>query len=79
MTEYLASFHTHFAAMCTARALERAGVPARLAPVPRQISASCGTCVRYCAETPCCDRMAKDTDCVYRCTPDGFERIQQFD
>lgn len=56
MKEYIATFYTHLAAMRTQRALAREGVPARLAPVPRYLSASCGTCVIYSAEDAylCC-------------------------
>jgi hypothetical protein len=50
MTEYIATFHTHLSAMRTQRALAEAGVGARLAPVPRCLSASCGTCVAYSAK-----------------------------
>ena len=79
MNEYLAIFYTHFAAICTARSLEQSGVSARLLPVPRQVSASCGTCVRYAAGDPCMERMAKDTECVYRVTDGGYEVIRKFD
>ncbi len=51
MNRYIATFHTHLSAMRTQRALVSAGIPALLAPVPRYLSASCGTCVRYEAET----------------------------
>lgn len=50
MTEYIATFHTHLSAMRTQRALTGEGVAARLSPVPRYLSASCGTCVIYRAE-----------------------------
>ena len=79
MKEYLATFHTHFAAMCTARALENAGVNARLAPVPRAVSASCGTCVLYTAQDPCLSLMARDTEGVYLSTAHGFTPIRQFE
>ena len=44
---YVATFHTHLAALRTFRALEALGVEARMAPVPRRLSSSCGTCVRF--------------------------------
>ena len=40
MNEYIATFHTHLSAMRTQRALTGQGVSARLAPVPRYLSAS---------------------------------------
>ncbi len=66
MTEYLATFHTHLAALRSHRALTEAGLEARMAPVPRRISSSCGTCVYYRAENPCENLLDADTEAVYR-------------
>ena len=65
MTAYIATFHTHLSALLTCRALTAAGVAAQMMPVPRRLSAACGTCVRFelafAAET-----MAdEDLDAVY--------------
>ena len=74
MTEYIATFHTHLSAMRTQRALTREGIAARLSPVPRYLSASCGTCVIYRAEEAhlCC--MDADVERVVAKTGerDGF-------
>ncbi len=64
MTEYIATFHTHLSAMRTQRALANLGVDARLAPVPRYLSASCGTCVRYTADQPRLEQMDADVERV---------------
>ena len=64
MNEYIATFHTHLSAMRTQRALAASGFAARLAPVPRYLSASCGTCVYYCAEEPHLDCMDQDVERV---------------
>ena len=46
--EQLATFHTHFGALRMKRKLDALGdVSAILMPVPRKLSASCGTCVRF--------------------------------
>ena len=50
MTEFVATFHTHLAALRTHRAMTADGISARMAPVPRKISSSCGTCVRFEAD-----------------------------
>lgn len=71
MTDYVAAFHTHFAALKTLHALTDAGVLARLAPVPRKLSASCGTAVLYAAESPRLDLMDADTELVARVTGGG--------
>lgn len=64
MTEYIATFHTHLSAMRTQRALSGLGIKARLAPVPRFLSASCGTCVFYSAEEPHLAQMDRDVERV---------------
>lgn len=64
MLEYIATFHTHLSAMRTQRALIQAGAKARLAPVPRYLSASCGTCVFYTAEMPYLEQMDQDVERV---------------
>lgn len=63
---YLAMFHTHMSALRTKEKLAGAGVQARLAPVPRKLSASCGTCVLYMAEEPYLQYMDGDVESVYR-------------
>ncbi len=75
MNAYVATFHTHLSAMRTYRALSAAGVNAQLAPVPRSLSASCGTCVRYRAEDfleACLDR---DFEKVVELKPDGAYQL----
>ena len=65
MKEYIATFHTHLAALMTCRALTARGVKAQMMPVPRKLSSSCGTCVRYLAEDPNLDAMDEDVEAVY--------------
>ena len=52
MSRYIATFHTHLSALLTCQRLTAAGVRARMMPVPRKLSASCGTCVDYEASGP---------------------------
>ena len=47
MNTYIATFFSHFGAMMYFKALKEQGITARLMPVPRKVSSSCGTCVRY--------------------------------
>ena len=65
MSRYIATFHTHLSALLTCQRLTAAGVRARMMPVPRKLSASCGTCVRYQAETAILDAMDPDVENVY--------------
>lgn len=65
MREYIATFHTHLSALMTSRALMALGVRAQMMPVPRKLSSSCGTCVRYFSEDPNLDAMDVDVEGVY--------------
>lgn len=42
----IATFYSHFGAIHFRKLCEKAGIPARMMPVPRMLSSSCGTCVR---------------------------------
>ena len=42
----IATFFSHFGAMRCKKACDKTGIPARMMPVPRMLSSSCGTCVR---------------------------------
>ncbi|MEA4965971.1 MAG: DUF3343 domain-containing protein [Oscillospiraceae bacterium] len=44
---YIATFYSHFGAIRFKKLCEANQMPARLMPVPRSLSSSCGTCVRY--------------------------------
>ena len=65
MREYVATFHTHVAALMTSRSLTALGIRAQMLPVPRKLSSSCGTCVRYTAEDPNLNAMDEDVEGVY--------------
>lgn len=65
MKEYIATFHTHLAALMTSRSLTALGIRAQMMPVPRKLSSSCGTCVRYHAGDPQLAAMDEDVEAVY--------------
>jgi len=65
MREYIATFHTHLAALMTSRSLTALGVKAPMKAVPRKLSSSCGTCVRYLAEEAHLSSMDEDVEAVY--------------
>ena len=62
---HIATFHTHYGALCFQRRLAGLGERAVLAPVPRKLSVSCGTCVRYEAADPCRALLDADLEAVY--------------
>ena len=65
MREFIATFHTHLAALMTSRNLNGHGARASMMPVPRKLSSSCGTCVRYQAAEPMLEQMDTDVEAVY--------------
>ena len=80
MNDYVATFHTHLAALQSSRTLTEQGALARLMPVPRKLSASCGTCVSYRAAEPLLGAMDDDVEAVYRKTGrDSYELIRQYE
>ena len=52
------------AAMRSARSLKDKAQTVALSPVPRALSSSCGTCVRYTAEDICKDSMDVDLESI---------------
>ena len=51
MTTYIATFFSHFGAIRFSKELKAAGLTGPMMPVPRKVSSSCGTCVRFAAES----------------------------
>lgn len=74
--EKIATFHTHLGALRFQRKLEKLGKEAAMAPVPRKLSASCGTCVRFAAEF---DPKWSDEDleAVYSVNDNGYELVYE--
>ena len=48
----IATFYSHFGAIRFKKYCEKQGWPSRVMPVPRNLSSSCGTCVKYEGECP---------------------------
>ena len=73
MEQYIATFHTHLAALRTCNALKKQGVSdARLAPVPPRLSSSSWTRALYQGADPMLSRIDEDVEAVYRREGDGF-------
>lgn len=78
MEQYVATFHTHLAALRSCNALKKAGLDgARLAPVPRSLSSSCGTCAFYEGAEPMLECMDADLEAVYRREGTGYALVHR--
>jgi hypothetical protein len=69
--EYLATFHTHYGAIRFHRLWEKDGLPAKMMPVPRELSSSCGVCVRFAAACPPLAAEHEDMERWYAVAADG--------
>lgn len=65
MAEYIATFFSHFGAIRFHRALKNSGIEGVMMPVPRKVSSSCGTCVRFSAETQP-EHLSEDVEAIFR-------------
>ncbi|MDO4581667.1 MAG: DUF3343 domain-containing protein [Bacillota bacterium] len=45
--QYIATFYSHFGALRFKKACQAAGMEAAVMPVPRELSSSCGSCVKF--------------------------------
>lgn len=48
----IATFYSHFGAIRFKRSCDKQAIAARVMPVPRNLSSSCGTCVRFEGSCP---------------------------
>jgi hypothetical protein len=64
--EQIATFHTHFGALTFYRRLITMGDSPVMMPVPRRLSASCGTCVRFVLPFVAEAMANEDMEAVYR-------------
>jgi hypothetical protein len=50
MNNYVATFFSHYDALTFFNFLKGKNITAKLMPVPRKVSASCGTCVSFVSD-----------------------------
>lgn len=72
---YIATFHTHLAALRSHKRLSANGIKARQAPVPRSLSSSCGTCVLYEGDGPVIELLDEDLEAVYRKEGEAYREL----
>ena len=77
MNKYIATFHTHYGAIVFQKFCERENIEAKMMPVPREISASCGVCVNYSAQYPCSENVHVDMEyCYYIAENGAFMQVE---
>jgi len=69
----IATCFSHFGAIRFKRLCDERHWPARLCPVPRDLSSSCGTCVRY--EGGCPDTVPEEVEQIVELAPSGYRTL----
>ena len=67
------AFFSHFGAIRFQKLCRKRGLPATAMPVPRDLSSSCGTCVRYEGDALCpADQIPEEVEQIVEVTGDGY-------
>ena len=74
MNKYVATFFSHYDALTFFDFLKGKNITAKLMPVPRKVSASCGTCVSFSTDAKI-DLTGYEVEAVYIETADGFSKV----
>ncbi|MBQ8857679.1 MAG: DUF3343 domain-containing protein [Lachnospiraceae bacterium] len=69
----IATFYSHFGSIRFKKFCESQGWPAKGMPVPRDLSSSCGTCVRYEGECP--EIVPDEVEQIVAVTENGYEQL----
>ena len=71
----IATFYSHFGAIRFKRDCEKQGFPARVMPVPRSLSSSCGTGVQF--EGDCPENPPQEVEQIVACAESGYRLLYQ--
>ncbi len=72
---YIATFFTHFGAIRFARNLETLGRSGHMMPVPRKLSSSCGSCVKFEGIVPEKIEEDEEVEGLYLVTEAGYTTL----
>lgn len=75
---YIATFFSHFGAIRFKKLCQGRGWSARVMPVPRDLSSSCGTCVRYEGTEICpSGQMPEEVEQIVEVTASGYNCLHR--
>lgn len=69
----IATFYSHFGAIRFKKTCDSLGWTAQVMPVPRNLSSSCGTCVRYEGECP--DSPPQEVEQIVQIVSAGYKTL----
>lgn len=80
MNDYVITFFAHFGAMKALKCCRKQNIEAKLMPVPRAVSSSCGTCISLCADDDfvmqfTSDEFREDVEAIFRCSGNEYEEV----
>ncbi|HOE88495.1 MAG TPA: DUF3343 domain-containing protein [Sphaerochaeta sp.] len=75
MTRFIATFYSQYGAVQFQKFARKHHIECKLAPVPRALSSSCGTCAHYTSDTWDIGFVKKDLEAIYEATKDGYMTI----
>ena len=78
MMKYIATFYSHYGAIQYRKNCEKMNLEAVVMPVPRDLSSSCGTCVRFEAVWLFPERN-EEVEQIVRIEDSGYVRIYHAD
>ncbi|MCB7343203.1 DUF3343 domain-containing protein [Blautia obeum] len=78
MMKYIATFYSHYGAIQYRKNCEKMNLEAVVMPVPRDLSSSCGICVRFEAEGEFPERN-EEVEQIVRIEDSGYVRIYHAD
>lgn len=70
---YIATFFSHFGAIRFKKYCDSQNWSACIMPVPRNLSSSCGTCVRYEGECP--EKPPEEIEQIVAVTNEGYQSV----
>lgn len=73
--EYIATFYSHFGAIRFKKICDAQNISAKIMPVPRNLSSSCGTCVKYGDLIPQTEIHADEIEQIVEITDTGYRII----
>ena len=82
MITYIATFYSHYGAIQFRRNCQAMNLSAEVMPVPRDLSSSCGTCVKFLLEEDIEQFVQsgifdEDVDTVYLVEDDSYTPVYQ--
>ena len=72
--KYIATFFSHFGAIRFEKKCRQKEIHAKLMPVPRTLSSSCGTCVSYeCNDYSLGENISEEVEQIVEVVVDGYK------